>query len=74
MKVKELIAALQQCHPESEIYFSLNLQSEEGRLTAVEYEVGWMIDKGEKEPIGRVHLLNDKTHIDESDDGDFFIT
>jgi hypothetical protein len=74
MTVKELIEALQQCHPESEIYFSLDLQSEEGKLTAVEYEVGWMIDKGEKEPIGRVHLLNDKSHIDDSDSDNFFIT
>ena len=74
MKVKELIIALQQCHPESEIYFSLDLQSKEGKLTAVEYEVGWMIDKKEKDPIGKVYLLNDKSHIDDSDSGNFFIT
>jgi hypothetical protein len=74
MKVKELIAALQQCHPESEIDFCLDLQSDEGRLIAVEYEVRWMIDRGDKNPIGRVHLLNDKSHIVDAGDDQFLIT
>jgi hypothetical protein len=60
MKVRELIEALQKCHLESEVYFCLDLESDEGKLVAVEYEINWQIDRGENNPIGDVYLHNTK--------------
>ena len=49
MKVKELIAALQQCHPDADV-----------EVIAVEHEIQWRLDRGEANPVGRVFLHNNK--------------
>ncbi|MBD2771416.1 hypothetical protein [Iningainema tapete] len=60
MKVKALIEALQNCHPDAEINFCVNFDVDEGALVAVEYEVNYLLVQGESNPIGTVYLHNTK--------------
>jgi hypothetical protein len=63
MTVKEAIVALSKCHPDAEVFFSVDFESDEGGLVAVEHEVMWRREKGESEYPGRVYLHNTKTHF-----------
>ncbi|MEA5595761.1 hypothetical protein [Rivularia sp. UHCC 0363] len=57
MKVKELIEALQKCHPDAEVEFNIDFD-DSGEVTVVEHEIQWLLDKGETNPVGRVFLHN----------------
>jgi hypothetical protein len=75
MKVKELIAALQQCH--ADVEFCVNFDIDCGELVAVEHEVQWKLDQGETNPVGRVFLHNniqEFTNDEASLDGNLFKT
>ena len=63
MTVKEAIEALSKCHPDAEVFFSVDFQSDEGGLTAVEHEVIWRRERGESDHPGRVYLHNNKSHF-----------
>ena len=60
MKVKELIAALQQCHPDADVEVCFNFDVDCGEVIAVEHEIQWRLDRGEANPVGRVFLHNNK--------------
>jgi hypothetical protein len=77
MTIKEAIAALEQCHPDAQVLFSLHFgESKEGKLVAIEHEV---IGNREHNPldIGCVYLHNvkkDFVHDEPLLDGTLFIT
>jgi hypothetical protein len=60
MKVKELIAALQQCHPDADVEVCFNFDVDCGEVIAVEHEIQWRLDRGETNPVGRVFLHNNR--------------
>jgi hypothetical protein len=76
--VKEAIEALNKCHPDAEILFSVDFQSGEGGLIGIEHEVMWLREKGDAESPGRVYLHNNISHIVNEDGsqatGSLFIT
>ena len=67
MTVKELIEALQQCHPDAQVFFSVDFESEECSPIAVEHEVMWRREKGDTQHPGKVYLHNNKSHFFEAD-------
>lgn len=76
MTVKEAIAALEQCHPDAEVLFSLHFGEGEGKLVAIEHEVIGYIEQN-NEDVGCVYLHNvkkDFVHDDPLLEGNLFIT
>lgn len=76
MTVKELIEALQMCHPDADVEFSLDFE-EGGVLVAVEHEVIGLQEQGSLHDAGCVYLHNTKTdfvHDKPLLDGNLFIT
>ncbi|PAX59794.1 hypothetical protein [Brunnivagina elsteri] len=63
MKVKELIEALQQCHPDADVEFCLNLEIDCGEVIAVEHEIEWLLDRGKINPVGRVFIHNNRNEF-----------
>jgi len=61
MTVKEAIEALSKCHPDAEVFFSIDLESDEGGLGVIEHEVMWLREKGATDSPGRVYLHNTKS-------------
>ncbi|WP_026736148.1 hypothetical protein [Fischerella sp. PCC 9605] len=78
MTVKELIEALQQCHPDAQVFFSVDFESSENGPIAVEHEVMWRREKGDTEHPGKVYLHNKKSHFFNPDgtaaEGNFMLT
>jgi hypothetical protein len=62
MTVKEAIEALQKCHADAPIYFSVDWDAQEG-LVGIEHEVMWLREKGDDTSPGLVYLHNNNTHI-----------
>lgn len=76
MKVKELIEALQQCHPDADV--ELNIDFDDcGKIIAVKHEIQHLLDKGETNPVGRVFLhnnMNEFKHDEPLLNGHFYQT
>lgn len=62
MTVKDLIEALNQCHPDAEIFFSVDPEGK-GELVTVEHELMWRREKGDNVHPGLVLLHNDASHF-----------